>query len=354
MRRGETPAGFERMSFFNRQRNPLMPDDTRMSFGDHLEELRRRLIWALLGLVVATIICFNFGSAIIETLTTPYSVAMHELGFDPRMVQLNPIESFMEYFKISIEFGLVLAAPWVLYQLWRFVATGLYPSERRLIKYFAPSSILLFVTGAVFMVTIVLSGLMTFLIGISTWFPLPGTDNALYRWLMSKPPAVVVAASQPITPPLNVPVVTDDPKSPQNGEVWINRTERRINAYYDGRSYYALLQPADKQQFVQPFFSISEYLEFVVNLALAFGLGFQIPILVIFLVSLGIVPAKSMASARRFVIIGVLILAAVITPTPDIATMMLLAVPMLLLFEIGLLIGRIMEKKKARMPETVP
>ncbi len=341
------------MRFFNRQRRDLLPDDTRMSFGDHLEELRRRLIWAVVGLVVATIICFNLGGIIIETLTTPYFVAMHQLGFDPRMVQLNPLESFMEYFKISIQFGLVLAAPWMLYQIWLFVATGLYPSERQLIKYFAPASILLFVTGAVFLVTIVLSGLMLFLINISTWFPLPDANNPLYRWLMPRPPAVVLPTTQPAIPPMNVPVVSDDPKSPQDGQIWINRASRRINAHYDGHDYYAPLQPADKQQFVQPFFSISEYLGFVVDLALAFGLGFQIPILVIFLISLGLVPAKSMASARRYVIIGVLVLAAIITPTPDVGTMMLLAVPMLLLFEVGLLIGRMMEKKKAESPEEI-
>ncbi|HKQ49407.1 MAG TPA: twin-arginine translocase subunit TatC [Phycisphaerae bacterium] len=344
------------MPLFRRHRRPLDPDDTRMSFGDHLEELRRRLIWALFGLVIAIIICFNFGGAIIETLTAPYSVAMQKLGNDPRMVQLNPIESFMEYFKISIEFGLVLAAPWIIYQVWLFVATGLYPSERKLVKYFAPSSIILFMTGATFMVTMVLSGLMLFLINISTWFPLPGPDNFLYRWLMPESPALVIAATQPTVPPMNVPVVSENPTSPLEGQIWINRTERRINAYYDGQSYYAPLQPAGNQQFVQPFFSISEYLQFVVNLALAFGLGFQIPILVIFLITLGIVPAQSMAGARRYVIIAVLVLAAVITPTPDVTTMLLLAVPMLLLFEAGLIVGRFMEKRKdaSELSETSP
>lgn len=315
-----------------------------MSFGDHLDELRRRVIYALIGLVITTIVCFNFGGVIIETLTTPYAVAMHELGFDPRMVQLNPIESFMEYFKITLEFGLVLAAPWVLYQLWLFIAAGLYPSERRLVRYFAPTSILLFLTGAAFMILVVLSGLLAFLISISNWFPLPSPDSALYRWL-STPPAAVVATTQPAPPLFQVPVLTDDPSAPENGQVWINRTARRINAHYDHETYYAPLQPASRQQFVQPFFSISEYLSFVVNLALAFGLGFQIPILVVFLISLRLVPAASIAGARRYVVLGVFILAAIITPTPDVTTMLLLAVPMLLLFEGGLLVGRMIERR---------
>lgn len=319
---------------------------SRMSFGDHLHELRKRVIRALVGLVVAVIICFNVGDHIIEILTTPYSVAMEDLGFDPRMVQLDPIESFIEYFKISLKFGLVLAAPWVLYQLWRFVATGLYPTERRIVRYFAPSSIFLFVVGASFMVVVVLSGLMKFLIGISMWFPLPSQDNFLYRWYR---PTVSseTAATQPAEPPLEVPILTVDPESPSDGQVWLNPNTGRLNVHHDDETYYLRLQKASRKQFVQPFFSISQYLGFVVNLALAFGLGFQIPILVIFLISLRILDFKTLAGARKYVILGVAALAAILTPTPDVGTMLLLAVPMILLFEIGLLIGRMIERRQA-------
>lgn len=328
---------------------PTDPDATRMSFGDHLEELRRRLLYALIGFVIAVVVCFNIGGAIIETLTTPYYIAMHEQGFDPRMVQLNPIESFVEYFKITMEFALVLSAPWILYQLWLFVAAGLYASEQRIVKLFAPTSIVLFVVGASFMVLIVLSGLLAFLINISTWFPLPSQDNFLYRWLA--PAAAVKADATPVVlPPVNVPVVAEDPTTPGDGDMWVNRRTRRICVRYDGEVYYAALEPASRQQFVEPFFSISEYLGFVVNLALAFGLGFQIPIVVVFLITLGIVPAEDVASARRFVLIGVLIFAAVLTPTPDIATMLLLAVPMYILYEAGLLVGRAMSGGRERDP----
>jgi sec-independent protein translocase protein TatC len=320
-------------------------DDSRMSIGDHLEELRRRILWGLLGLVVATVVCFYHGGTIIEFLTTPYTVAMEELGFDPRLVQLNPIEAFMEYFKISLKFGLVLGAPWLLYQLWRFVAAGLYPSEQRFVRMFAPWSILLFVTGGLFMVLIVLFGLMKFLISISAWFPLPSSQNAFYEWLHGRP----VAVSQPADalPPLRLPQLDADPAEPAEGQVWINRTHNRLTAHYGGQTYYAPMQRAAERQFVQPFFSISEYLGFVVNLALAFGLGFQIPIVVVFLISMGIVEAAVLASLRRYVVVGVVVLAAIVTPTPDVGTMLLLAVPMLILFEVGLLIGRGFESRRA-------
>ncbi len=322
------------------------PDDERMSFGDHLEELRRRLIYGLIGFAVAVVICFNFGGPIIETLTTPYSVAMHELGFDPQMVQLNPVESFVEYFKIAMEFALVLAAPWLLYQLWLFVAAGLYPSERRLVRLFAPTSIALFIAGAAFMIMAVLAGLLKFLIQVSMWFPLPSQDSALYQWLVTKPPAVAQPAEPIDSLPVTVPVLDENPVSPRDGEIWISRGERRLIARYDGETYYMPLKPMSNQQFVQPFFSISEYLGFVVNLALAFGIGFQIPIVVVFLIMLGIVPADRIGAARRFVLLGVAIFAAVLTPTPDVATMMMLAVPMYGLFEAGLLVGRMLETRK--------
>lgn len=319
---------------------------TRMSFGQHLEELRIRVIFALIGLVAAVIVCFTFGDHIIANLSAPYRAAMEDLGFDPRMVQLNPTEAFTEYFKISLKFGLVVASPWILYQVWKFIAKGLYPSERRIVKYFAPTSITLFLVGAAFMVAVVLTGLMKFLIGISMWFPLPGEDNLFYKWFRPDDIAPVVA-SQPVGPPLEIPVLVADPETPTDGQIWFNPGTQRFNVYHDGETYYYRLQQVSRQQFVQPLFSISEYLGFVVNLALAFGFGFQIPVVVVFLVAMRIFSAARLARARKYVILGVAVLAAVITPTPDVGTMLLLAGPMILLFEIGLLIGRIIERRSA-------
>jgi sec-independent protein translocase protein TatC len=333
------------------RKSDAQPDDARMSFGDHLEELRRRLLYALAGLAAAFIVCYWVGDRIIETLSAPYYLAMRDLGFDePRMVQLNPIEPFMEYFKICLEFGLVLAAPWVLYQLWLFVAAGLYPHERRVVKRFARWSIVLFLVGASFMVFFVLFGLMKFLINFGTWYPIPAPDNPLYRWLHPADVRRDAPTSQPAAPPLHVPVLSEDPAHPSSGDVWINRDSRRLIVSYDGQTYFAPLQKAGNRQFVQPLLSISQYLDFVVNLALAFGLGFQIPIVVVLVVLLGIVEARQIAQARRYVILAIVVLSAFITPTPDVATMLLLAVPMQLLFEAGLAIARIVERS-ATAPE---
>lgn len=320
-------------------------ETSRMSFGDHLEELRRRLILALVGLVITTILCFQFGDRIIGLLTAPYMAAMTNLDLDARMIQLNPAESFMEYFKISLKFGLVLSAPWLLYQAWAFVATGLYPHERKLLRLFAPGSIFLFLLGAGFMVVVALSPLMNFLIGVSTWFPMPSEDNWLFEFLVQKD-ALVAPTTEPTTPieQLNIPIVAENPTEPADGDIWFNKSNKKLYVEANGERYEARMQRTAADQFVQPFFSIAEYLGFVTNLALAFGLGFQIPLVVIFLIRAGIIASKQMAAARKYVIFAIAILSAILTPSPDVGTMMMLAVPMVLLFEIGLAIGRMMER----------
>lgn len=321
-------------------------DRSRMSFGEHLDELRKRIIFALWGLLAGTVICYIFGEGIIETLTAPYYVAMRDLGFDPRMVQLNPIESFLEYFKITVEFGLVLSAPWVLYQLWLFIAAGLYPHEQRLVRLFAPTSIGLFVIGATFMVVVVLTGLMNFLIGFSKSYPLPGEDNPLVRLLSWQYGSERPTTTGPL-PTIQIPVVTSAPADPAPGTIWFDERTRKLYVRGAEETYEQSLMKSSASQFVQPFFSVSEYLGFVVNLALAFGLGFQIPIIVVFLIWIEIVPAERMAAARKYIILSIAIAAAVLTPSPDIGTMLLLMVPMILLFELGLLIGRLLKSRKA-------
>jgi Tat protein translocase TatC len=327
------------------KRWPNDPDELRMSFGDHLEELRACMIRAALGVMVAAVVCFYFGNHIISVLAAPYYAAMQEHGFEPRMVQLNPAEPFREYFKITLEVALVAAAPWVLYQFWTFVAAGLYPHERRIVRLFAPASIVLFVTGAAFMIAIVLFVLLRFLIGISgpNWFPTPDPDaNALLRWLMTEQPAVT---TQSVEPPLRLPVLDGSPEAIADGDAWIRRHDHTLNVVIDGQRHSIRLEPDGQRQLVQPMFSISQYLGFVTGMTLAFGLGFQIPIVVIFLVWSGIVRAVQLARARPYIYLAIAGAAAMVTP-PDIVSMLLLLGPMILLFESGVLIGRLLERRR--------
>ena len=128
------------------------PSDYTMSLGDHLEELRARLILALLGLGAALIACIAFGKYIIKFIEMPYVKAM---GEQARLQTIAPAEGFVSYMQITMTAGVVIASPWIFYHLWQFIAAGLYPHERRYVYYAAPFSAGLFITGALFFVFII-------------------------------------------------------------------------------------------------------------------------------------------------------------------------------------------------------
>lgn len=122
-----------------------------MSLGDHLEELRMRLLLALAGLAVGAVICLFFGKTIIFFLQAPYNKLMP----DRPLIVLAPAEAFLTYMKISLIAGLVVASPWVFYQIWMFIAAGLYPHEKKYVHIAAPFCAILFITGSLFFVFII-------------------------------------------------------------------------------------------------------------------------------------------------------------------------------------------------------
>src|SRR5215470_15682333 len=177
-------------------RLPNNPNEVRMSFGEHLEDLRWRLLKALIGLAIGTGICMYFGSEILGFLTTPFNKAMIANGYKPEMIIIDPTEAFMRYFHTALVFGIGLSAPYGLYQVWQFVAAGLYPNERRWVAMFAPASMLLFFSGVLFLVKVVLPITMTFLVWTVDWVPTPSfKQDPLY------------AVTQPATQPGTIPIL---------------------------------------------------------------------------------------------------------------------------------------------------
>lgn len=133
----------------NKQKKVQAPPDTTMSLGDHLEELRGRLISSIIGLVIALVICLCFGKYIIAFIEKPF---IDELGEDARLQSIAPAEGVISYMQIALIAGIVLASPWIFYQLWQFIAAGLYPHEKRYVYISIPFSAGLFITGALFFV----------------------------------------------------------------------------------------------------------------------------------------------------------------------------------------------------------
>jgi sec-independent protein translocase protein TatC len=140
-----------------------------MSLGEHLEELRRRLLYALAGLAIAAVLSLLLGERLIEWLRQPYAAAMTAAGRDPSLHITRITSAFTTYLKVSLIFGLVLASPWVFYQLWMFVAAGLYPREKRYVLFAAPACAALFAAGALFYLFVVAEGVLKFFLFFSDW-----------------------------------------------------------------------------------------------------------------------------------------------------------------------------------------
>lgn len=240
----------------NRKANkPILPDTT-MSLGDHLEELRARLILALAGIVICAAGCMFFGSKIITFLEVPYIKAM---GPDARLQALAPADGFIAYMKIAMISGLIISSPWVFYQIWMFISAGLYPHERRYVYFATPFCAGLFAAGALFFILFIAPAMLSFL-------------------------------------------------------VMFNKQVLNVSSYFD----------------------FARYISFVTLMMLVFGIAFQTPVAVFFLNRTGLVALDTFKKIRRYVILGIVIIAAAATPGSDLVSLFSLSISMYVLYEFGI------------------
>lgn len=315
---------------------PDNPDDVRMSFGEHLEDLRGRLIKAVLGLVIATAACTYYGSEILDFLTSPYTDMMQRRGYAPEMVNLEPTETFIQYFQTCLIFGVGISAPFALYQLWQFVAAGLYPHERRWVAIFAPASMGLFFSGVLFLIKVALPPALYFLISTVDWVPNP-------------PRVAVTQSSQPTASrPAMLPILAAPPTDLRDGQGWISQEDGGLNWVVGGKVLRVHGTLAVNERLVRPMYSLAMYLSFVNGMCLAFGLGFQIPIVVVLLVMIGVVDTEQLGRLRKAIALIIVAAGALLTPSGDVGSQLLLAVPMFLLFEVGLFVARRVEAMRGR------
>ena len=242
-----------------------------MSLGDHLEELRYRLVMAIIGLVVGLVICLCLGQSLLGFLAKPYRNAMAAAGIEPQLQAIQLTEPFLVYFNTSLVFGLILSSPWIFYQLWKFVSAGLYSRERRMVYAAVPASAALFIAGAAFFIWVVAPTVITFFVKFNTGI-----------------------------------------------------------------------------EFVKTVPTLQSYINFVLSLALIFGLAFQMPIVIIFAERMGLISIETLIRARKFVILALLIIAAIATPGPDVISQTALAVPMYVLYEGSILICRLLRKRRGK------
>lgn len=318
-------------------------NETRMTLGEHFEELRRALLRAVLGVGLGMVICLIFGQHIMQLMCWPVAVALRATQTPVRLRALAPAESFSVYLRVCIIWGAILASPYSLHQLWRFIAAGLYAHERRYVQRIVPFSAVLFLAGVVFFFVIVAPLVLMFFVNFSrSNFPLPTWASPLD--LLEHPPA----ATQPAdAPPTLMPVFDTDPSSPAEGQVWLNRRLNRLRVFVDGQVRDVELSHTT---FLTTEWTLASYMSFVSLLSLVFGLGFQVPVVVLVLARTHLVSLARLSAVRKYVVLAILIIAGLLTP-PDVTSQIALAVPMYLLYELGLLLARRGQPKPPREPE---
>ena len=235
----------------------LPPDDTAQTFVSHLVELRDRLLRSIMAILLIFLGLAYYANDIYAFLAGPL---LKHMPAGTQMIAIEVASPFFTPFKLTLVVAFLLAIPYVLYQVWAFIAPGLYRHERRLTLPLLVASTLLFYGGIAFAYFVV--------------FPL------LFGFLTAATPK-------------GVTMMTD----------------------------------------------ITRYLDFVLTLFVAFGAAFEVPIATILLIWSGIVDRKSLSEKRPYVIVAAFIVGAVLTP-PDVVSQSLLAIPMWLLFELGLLFSR--------------
>ena len=234
----------------------------KLPFVEHLEELRKRIIICLIAVGIGFAVSYAFAKKIFAFLAIPLEKALPPQS---TLIFTSPTEAFLTYLKTAIISGLFLAIPVVLYQIWKFIAPGLYEREKTYAVPFVLSSSILFIGGALFGYFIVFPFAFKFLMGFAS-------------------------------------------------------------------------------ESLQALPSMREYFNIAVKLLFAFGITFETPVFIFFLARLGIVNYTMLRSYRKYAIILAFVVAALLTP-PDVFTQLMMALPLVILFELSLLITRISERK---------
>ena len=239
------------------------PDDTQETFISHLIELRSRLLRSIVAVVVVLLCLFPFAKQLYAVVAAPLTKA---LPAGSTMIATDVTGTFLVPLKLTLMVAFLLALPYVLYQMWAFVAPGLYQHEKRLALPVIVSSVFFFGVGMAFAYFIV--------------FPVAFGFFAGYA-------------------PVGVQMMTD----------------------------------------------IDKYLSFVLTMFIAFGITFEVPVVVVVLVHLGVVELKKLRSIRGYVIVGAFVIGAIFTP-PDVLSQCMLAIPLWLLYELGLVVARFVSTAK--------
>ena len=250
------------------------PGERRMSFLDHLEELRRRIIRSIVALAVGFILCWTFADELYAGLARPIVQVLHELNLPENLVYTNPTDIFSLYVQMALLAGAFVASPYVLAQVWGFISPGLYPHEKRYAFPFVFLCSSLFIAGGAFAYYIAFPAALRFLLTFAHQF--------------------------------------------------------------------------------QPMIVAKEYFGLAMTIILGLALIFELPVLILLLTLVRIVTPRFLVRNTRYAVLLIFILAAVITPTPDVPTMMLFAAPLIGLYFFGIALSWVVLRMRRREEAGAP
>ncbi len=302
-----------------------------MSIGDHLEELRRRILLGLIGLVPAVLICLLFGRQILAVLCRPVAATLARYDISPQLYTDELADGFMVYMKLSLIAAIAIAGPWIIYQLWKFVSAGLYPRERHYVTKYIPLSITLMFCGLLFVYFVVLPFSLQFFISFAADLPL-------------QMPLVHSAPITSTTPPTFVQPIAGNPDHPADFQMWFDTTQNRLKMFIGNK---VRVIPFGPDNLVGIHFTLPDYLDLVLQLLLTFGLAFQLPLVVMALARIGIVQISTLKKWRRYVYLGLAMVAAGLAPGDVVTATVALLVPLVLLYELGILLAKMGPTKAA-------
>lgn len=316
----------------------------RMPLGDHIEELRRCLVRAIIGLAVALVPSLYFGFDLIGLMVAPLLQAMDVFGYTPQTITPDTSAGFFIYVRVSLVAALILAAPWLLWQLWSFIAAGLYPHERGTVYILAPFSTIMTLLAALFAYYVMLPVCVFFFFHFSTGFPvIDATDHGTIISLMERSVDRPAPPSNPDSAgPIQLPILSTDPVNPREGDAWIDQRSLRIELWLGGQVRTIGMM---SERAVNPYTHLESYIGFASMLLLGLVVAFQMPVFMLILGWTGLIDPAQIVKMRKYALFTCGVAGAVLTPADPIS-MFLLWLPLYALFEFGLLLMRIVDPHK--------
>ena len=347
-----------------------------MSLSDHVEALRGRLIRAIIGVGLVSVVMFWYGRAIVWWLCQPLFVAQRQLGLPSQTVNLSVAGGFSVYVKVSLVAGLALGGPWAVYQIWKFVAPGLRSNERRVFRLLVPYSAAMTAASLAFLYYLFLPAALSFLLMFSLDYPAPnlnaGDASSLERvtsffnrvnaimipGAVERAPGRVIAPSpgSPVAPGavgqrpqesaargLRLPILDEDPPDAADGEIWLNRPRGEIHLRDQGQTRILAMTATS---FMVPLVEINEYLGFVLWMALVLVIAFQLPVAMTVAAALGVLDPWAIARYRRYIVFGCFFIGIIVTPNQDIVSNVVFPILLWGLFEMGLVTGRLAARRQ--------